>query len=289
MASQKNRKSATTSTLSVLEYAGHRVLEIRFRGKRCWVLAHVECALGYAAGGIADLIQGEWKRELVSGKHYDVVRGQDLKDLKASFRGLDAPGYHPVPSKASQITVLYQEGLDLVILKTHKPQGIELRALLVDHVIPQLRETGSATLPGAPIDMESLAKAVAAQLSPQLTEIQSSFTAQALLNPKFRMATIQSKIQQCVNVALCISPNPRSGRSKRPSKNPTKAYTTSFYNLIRSLSDFGVTGCRWDGAPLDTFMKAVGALDGMLAMLKRLNGGVLPVDARQMPMFKGSN
>lgn len=289
MAASKNKTASTSSTLSVLEHNGHRVLEIAFRGKRCWVLAHVEEALDYKPGALTALIRQEWRAEFRDGKHLDVIQGDDLRDLKSV---LPVDPRLNLGSKTRRVTVLYQPGLDLVILKTHKPHGIELRALLVDHVIPQLRETGSATLPGAPpltIDMDALAKAVAAQLSPQLSEMHRTMSASMLLDPKFRKATIQQKIQACVDVALRICPTPVVGRSKRPSKNPAKTYSTSFHNLVRGAVHFGVTGCRWDGAPLDTFMNAVGVLDGILSMLQKFGGGVGSNTQQQMPFSFGSN
>lgn len=134
--------------LFVLEHGGHKILEFRFRGRRAWVLSHVGVAMGYKPTVLKGLIRQDWKKEFLEGRHVDTVKGEDLDNLKKvlSYGGRS----NLLPSKISIVTILYEPGLDLILLKSEKPIGRELRTVLIDHhVIRQLRETGSATLPGA--------------------------------------------------------------------------------------------------------------------------------------------
>lgn len=260
MASADKPESTAKSTkeLMVLEYQGHKVLEITFRGKRCWILADLEASLDYGPTKLGGLIRDEWSREFIEGKHFDVIRGDELRALK---NALTLTRYSGVSANTRSVTVVYQEGLDLIILKTHKPQGQALRAVLVDHVIPQLRETGSATLPGAPpaIDIEALADAVAKRLDPSFKEIQKSSIPAMVLSGTFRKNSISHKIQDCVVQAMKINPSVSA-----------RSWATTFRNLLQGICGFGGTGCRWDLVPVDTYLKAIAELEGMLSLLGRL-------------------
>jgi hypothetical protein len=125
------------------------------------------------------------------------------------------------------------------------------------------------------VDMDALADAVARRLDPAIRDVQAAIPPSDVLNPRFRRATIAHKIQQCVALAVRVDPN-----------RSAKSYTTTFYNWLRGATGFGVTGCRWDGAPLDTFMHAVAALDGMISLLAKMtNGRVGRSDTRQGVLF----
>lgn len=127
-----------TNDLLLLEFQGCKILELYLHGKRCWILSDIERVLGYEPRGLSDLIGGPWKPEFVLGKHHVLVGGKDLRSLRKHCD--DVVGYQPIAPKTSRITVVYQPGLDLIALKTHKPYGQALRAYLVDHVMPAWRE-----------------------------------------------------------------------------------------------------------------------------------------------------
>jgi hypothetical protein len=262
----------------VLEYRGRRVLEIQFNGRRCWILLHLEEAMGYAKGALKALMLQDWAKECQAGKHFDTLRGERLKVLRALLKELGKSDL--LSSSSPSILVVYEEGLDLILLKTERPIGVELRAVLVDHkVLKQLRETGTATLPGAlppasapsltSADLEALASVVLAKLQPALREVQAAAAPAILLDAKFRRANVASRVKTCVGLAQQID----TARS-------ASSYTTTFYNLLRGVAGFGVMGCRWDLAPLDTYLRAVAALDGFVTVLRKLVAGQRTSDGK---------
>jgi prophage antirepressor-like protein len=167
----------------VHQFHGRQVVQITFNGRPCWLLPLVEAAMDYAPTALGSLIRDDWKAEFVAGKHFEVLRGEQLKELRAL---LDATLPDLVASKASNITILYQEGLDLIAIKSDKQASRDLRAFLVEKVMPSIRETGAYIAPGTqPVDYAALAKAFGAevanaivpQLESRLAEIARAITA----------------------------------------------------------------------------------------------------------------
>jgi prophage antirepressor-like protein len=116
-----------------------------FRGRLCVIAADVGRVLGYADESLASVIRKQWAGEMVQGEDYDILRGDDLREFKA---GADVPEGSS-GSRARHLTILYESGLDLVLIKTDKPIGGRLRRFLVSEVLPKLRR-GEPVLPSAP-------------------------------------------------------------------------------------------------------------------------------------------
>lgn len=135
---------------------------------------HLDGPCDYKPGSIADLIRGEWKKELREGDHYIVLKGADLRRFKAIAH---ATGTTPVPSKVSQLTVLTEAGIDRVLLLTKKPAGVRLRAYLADHWFPKVRRgEGIPPVGGIPpsapaagaLDEERIARIVGSMIAAAL-------------------------------------------------------------------------------------------------------------------------
>lgn len=137
---------AGLSEIVTREFHAQPVVQMTFRGRRCWLLSSIEQAMEYALGSLGRLIRGEWSNEFRAGYHFDVVQGADLLALRAEFAADSDSVANLVGSKTRSVAVLYIEGVDLVVLKTEKPIGRELRAFLVDKVMQPLRETGRVDL-----------------------------------------------------------------------------------------------------------------------------------------------
>lgn len=116
---------------------GHQVPGYLFQGAVVVVAGDLDAPFGYAPGGVADLIQGEWKAEILSPAHFRVLRGDDLREFKACAKGT---GVAPVPfAFASVLTILTEAGVDRVTLLTKKKVGVDARAFTADEVFHKLR------------------------------------------------------------------------------------------------------------------------------------------------------
>jgi hypothetical protein len=140
--------SASTSTslapLSVV-FEGKGITFYTFRDRLCVIGAEYGRAIKYAGngGGLNEQIAGEWSNEFKAGRHFDVLTGADLREFKALVA---LTGENPVSENARSLTILYEAGFDLVAIKTEKPLGRKLRALIVDEIMPRLRR-GEPVLP----------------------------------------------------------------------------------------------------------------------------------------------
>lgn len=108
-----------------------------YRGRACWIARDVGSAIGYGHSGkrLVTQIRGEWSGEFVVGSDYDIIRDQDIHDLRDALR---AQGVVMFPPNIRSIVVLYEPGIHLACLKTDKPAGKRLRRHLVEDVLPKL-------------------------------------------------------------------------------------------------------------------------------------------------------
>lgn len=152
-----------------VEFHDRVVTVVGFRGRATFRAAEVGEAIGYSEGRIlVDKIRGDWRDEFREGKDYDVLRGAGLRE----FKRLSSLALESGPDRSPELLVLYPSGVDRALILARTPLGRELRDLLVDHVLPQLRESGTATLPGAPTPAPALTAETAAQfLEPLVSDI----------------------------------------------------------------------------------------------------------------------
>lgn len=133
-----------------VEFHDRTVTAVCFRGRWTFRAAEVGLAIGYADGRhLVAKIGDDWKEEFREGHDYDVLRGEDLREFVGNLESGDSP-LSSGHGGARRMLVLYESGIDRALILARTPRGRELRDLLVEHVLPQLRATGTATLPGAP-------------------------------------------------------------------------------------------------------------------------------------------
>jgi hypothetical protein len=102
-------------------------------------------AIGYKEGRyLVNKVRGDWREEVEEGKDYELLKGADFK----AFRDVYGDSSQ-TSAKTPQLLVLTESGIDLALVLSKTDKGRRLRRMLVDHVLPQLRATGTATLPGA--------------------------------------------------------------------------------------------------------------------------------------------
>lgn len=147
----------------------HAVL---WRGRWTWRGAEVGTAIGYDEGRIlVDKIRGDWREDFREGKDFALLRGEDLQE----FKRLSSESLESGPDRSPALLVLFESGIDRALILSRTEKGRRLRDLLVDHVLPQLRATGTATLPGAPsapgLTADEARELVAASLNAVLPRI----------------------------------------------------------------------------------------------------------------------
>lgn len=131
---------------------GRALTAVYYEGEPCVLASEFGAMLGYGNDGtrLGKMISKEWADDFEEGKHFAVVRGKSLKDLKelVELSTYDVP-CSPIGKNARHVTLLTLAGINKVLLKTEKPIGVKIRDWLVEDVFPALREHGRYSLPDA--------------------------------------------------------------------------------------------------------------------------------------------
>jgi prophage antirepressor-like protein len=129
------------------EFEGKPLTVVEYKGRPAFIAKEVGERLGYADNGgkITTHISGDWKESFQEGKHFIVVRGAELSDLKKIF--YDTLKYGVAENvqkmeKTTQLMLLFEAGIHKVTLKSNKPEAERLQDFIVDHVMPQLVRDG---------------------------------------------------------------------------------------------------------------------------------------------------
>ena len=114
--------------------------KITYRGREGACAQELGRSLEYGRLGqdLEDRILEAWSHEFVAGTHYDLLVGAEFESF------LELSGYQPLNQFKGQLLLLYQEGIDLVLLKTDSAAGRDVRAWLVADVFPGLRRETAA-------------------------------------------------------------------------------------------------------------------------------------------------
>lgn len=120
-----------------LPFEGKPLTTIALNGVAGWPAHEIGARLGYGHNGrrLVTSITGEWSDEFIENHDYVKITGRELAMLK-SMLGSDSEAVSPF---TSQVIMLLEPGLDLVLVKTHKEVGRRLRRFLVDEILPRLR------------------------------------------------------------------------------------------------------------------------------------------------------
>lgn len=246
-------------TVRSVDFEGHPVTAVMWRGRWCWPARRVAEAIEYQDGGkLVDQIRGPWSKEFRSPEHYEMLGGADLREFQAlASRSLANDTTAPVVSKrggARTMMVLTEAGIDLALLKSETEKGIRLRALLVEYVLPQLRATGTATLPGS----ESL-----------------------------RLAALEKALERTVALVETLAASPRLGGTigeqaareaiEIPSETAIELASTIhrvrqslrrwLRNKLQGVANFSGPFSGWSNLPVLELARAQRALFGLLGQL----------------------
>lgn len=127
----------------VSEFDGDRLVTVFLNGKPCWVATNVGRLMGYSKNGskLTESINNRWGEEFIEGKDFDILTGEELKDLKSLIQLTPDSRV----SRAPHVMVLYESGIYLATIKSGKPAGRKLRRWLVDEVLPSIQKGGTYT------------------------------------------------------------------------------------------------------------------------------------------------
>lgn len=130
---------------------------IFWRGQWCWIAREVGRRLGYSddARQFVDDVTRRWSDELVRGTDFEVIAGAELHEAKRLISDpltshVGVVSADVIAPRAPSAVVLFESGLNLALMKTEKPLGKHLRRWLATEVLPQLRRTGTFSLPERP-------------------------------------------------------------------------------------------------------------------------------------------
>ena len=70
------------------EFEGKQVTTIQYKGRPCWIAADVGRLLGYSKNGsrLVSKITKKWRKEILPGRDFVILKGQELADFKALFQ-----------------------------------------------------------------------------------------------------------------------------------------------------------------------------------------------------------
>lgn len=134
-------------------FRGESLAYLEFDGRRCIPATVLGKMLGYSSPSeLVGLIRREWKGEFndelalldgVSQSDYAILDGKILKDFKSGVKLLGPT--HLVHAKTSQLLVLFESGVNKVLLKTQRPDGIAVRDFLAKDIMPKLHREPPVT------------------------------------------------------------------------------------------------------------------------------------------------
>ncbi len=129
-----------SNSVTKFEFETNQITAINYKDEPVFLAKEIGQVLGYSDEGskLSSLIAKKWADEFIDGKDYSVLTGKELKDIKDILQ-LSTP---QVGSRAPQLMILTESGVNLVCMKSNKPIGKKLRRWLADEVLPQIARTG---------------------------------------------------------------------------------------------------------------------------------------------------
>jgi prophage antirepressor-like protein len=104
-------------------------------GRKAVVARELGDALGYSRTGrrLCNYITGKWSNELTHGRDYLVLGSDGIRALRYQGAPPDL-----VSAKARNLTILFESGVHLCLLKSNRPAGVALRRFLADTLFPAI-------------------------------------------------------------------------------------------------------------------------------------------------------
>lgn len=115
----------------------YEVLYFTYHGERVITAPDLEKLVKYAPKTLAKRIREEWANEFQEGRDFDIIQGAELAAFNTALLSSATRN-----SNHGRLLVLYESGVNLVLVKTEKHVGIEIRRWLTTEVMPSLARYG---------------------------------------------------------------------------------------------------------------------------------------------------
>jgi hypothetical protein len=79
-------------------------------------------------------ITGEWADEFIEGRDYVLLTGKE----RADFEAICEPRTDEGPGRTSQVMLLFESGIHLVLAKTDTPVAMRFRRFFAEKIMPQI-------------------------------------------------------------------------------------------------------------------------------------------------------
>ena len=165
---QLDTATQTNTAIQTLTFNDTAIHLIPYEGGPCFLASEVGIALGYKDSfDLARKLNSDWQEEFLDS---DVIKvtGQDLSDLKEAVAEslAEAMGESPIASEgnrkpspinkfAPHTLLLTQSGVNLACMKAQTGHGVSFRRWLATEVLPAIQKTGSYSLKGAKVEVET--------------------------------------------------------------------------------------------------------------------------------------
>lgn len=260
-----------------IEFDGHPVTAVHFRGRWVWRAAEVGAAIGYKQGRrLVASIQNDWKDDFREGRDFDSLAGTAL----AEFKRLCTQGVQSQePDRAPSLMILYEPGVDRALILSRTEKGRRLRDLLADVVLPQLRATGTATLPGAPapgLGAEDVRRIIREELEgATATSAGRGLSFAEALTPTQRAAMLRRSMRETAVRFAAVDPTGRSARSWR----------AFMETKVRTAAKFPAgSGCTFEHMTAEQWLVATLALVAETATVGRLEPQTKAAESVQLAL-----
>jgi len=282
----------------VREFDGHALVEITHRGRRCWLLPQVEAAMGYAPGAIGAQIRREWSAELRVNEDFAVIRGEELRVLRAA---LAVTRESLVTEKTHRITLVYESGLHRIAVLSNKPAGIKLRDFLCREVLPQLARTGayapSGLASGDLARLENLVGSVVALVtdSQRMLAENTRWLMQRMdrLESDATHGTIGALVAEGeINRPLrgyCARMADLDGVTGAARTARLRSYSKQAHDRVRRAAQFSLgLGHPWARLPTQDLTRARAEVDALLAEVRRRELAARPESQQKLSLVAGA-
>lgn len=267
--------------IKTLDFEGHPVTAVLWRDRWCWPAAAVGEAIGYEQGRkLVAQIRGPWAAEFFEGKHYEMLKGAELREFLALSNDCTA-GVQSRRGGAQAMMVLTEAGIDLALLKSETDKGRRLRVLLVDYILPQLRATGTATLPGAPVpgitvaDLDGLRAELAALREEMTGRALPSTAVAGAFTPSQRAALLKGHINKAAKLYV-----------KADRARSFKSWRMHVESKVRTASGYTQGArCSFENMPTATWERGMVAAMQEVATAERI-APLLTEDQADLPLKK---
>lgn len=125
------------------DFQGKRLPTYVVDGAPCWLATDVARALGYDRPDVISTnIRARWASDFIEGTDFVRATSDVLTGIRATYQRT-AGTIPPQLARTSRALMLTESGVNLVCIRSRRPEGIALVGWLARDVLPSIRRTGA--------------------------------------------------------------------------------------------------------------------------------------------------